>query len=357
MKLVALKTSQRNAPNAIVVLVGEMPAFGSDCRIDAKRLLCSKDQEIRQPSMRRLPPLKALQAFEATARHESVTQAALELNVSHSAISQQIKVLEHHFNQKLFKKKGNGLELMPKARNYLEDVRQSLDLIAVASENLLSSGVLNRVRVNATPTFTTQWLIPRVASFQRAFPNVEVRLETSTTDELRNEIETNDLVIRRFPMQNARMVCTRIVDDETIAVASPRLIQGKPLDQPSDLLNYNLLHIRSRISAWPSWFRKAGIEGSQTLKGQVFDHIHLSLAAARNGAGICLAPRAFVEEELQDQKLVNLCPLIVLIGAGFFGLYDKQNRSVRNVERLLDWLTQQQPSLAPQDKDIDWQAF
>lgn len=304
--------------------------------------------------MRRLPPLKALQAFEATARHESVTKAARELNVSHSAVSQQIKALEHYFNQKLFKNKGNGLELMPKARNYLEDIKQSLDLIAVASENLSSSGVLNRVRVNATPTFTTQWLIPRVASFQRAFPNVEIRLETSTSDELRNEIETNDLVIRRFPMNQARMICTRIVDDETVAVASPRLLQGKVLSQPSELLNYNLLHIRSRISAWPRWFQKAGIEGSQTLKGQVFDHIHLSIAAARSGAGICLAPKAFVEEELQDQKLINLCPDVVVIGAGFFGLHDKQNRGIRNVERLLDWLTQEMPSFMPKDRDIDW---
>ncbi|MBD9538931.1 LysR family transcriptional regulator [Ensifer sp. ENS04] len=304
--------------------------------------------------MRRLPPLKALQAFEAAARHESVTKAAQELNVSHSAVSQQIKALEHYFNQKLFRNKGNGLELMPKARNYLEDIKQSLDLIAVASENLSSSGVLNRVRVNATPTFMTQWLIPRVASFQRAFPNVEIRLETSTSDELLNEIETNDLVIRRFPMTHTRLVCARIVDDETVAVASPRLFHGNAPDQPSELLNYNLLHIRSRISAWPRWFQKAGIEGSQTLKGQVFDHIHLSIAAARSGAGICLAPKAFVEEELQEQKLMNLCPDVAVIGAGFFGLYDKQNRGLRNVERLIDWLAPQIPASTPKAKDIDW---
>ncbi|MBN9673694.1 LysR substrate-binding domain-containing protein [Roseibium aggregatum] len=307
--------------------------------------------------MRRLPPLKALHAFEAAARHESVTKAADELNVSHSAISQQIKLLEHYFNQKLFRKKGNGLELMPKARNYLQDIKQSLDLIAVASENLSSSGVLNRVRVNATPTFTTQWLIPRTADFQRAFPRIEVRIETSTTDELRMEAENNDLIIRRYSMKQSGMECVRILDDETIAVISPGLLSGNHIEEPADLLNYNLLHIRSRISAWPNWFKKAGIEASRTLKGQVFDHILMSIAAARNGAGICLTPRIFVEEELRDNRLVNLCPDITVVGSGFYALYDGQNRSIRNIEKLIDWLTRRSPDSRPNDADIEWELY
>ena len=154
--------------------------------------------------MRRLPPLKAIAAFEAAARHESVTKAAIELNVSHSAISQQIKILEHHFNQKLFQKKGNGIELTPKARNFLKDVTESLDIIAVASQNLTSSNVLNRISVNSTPTFSVQWLLPRIADFQRAFPNVEVRTEVSTTDVLSKAYEQSDLIIRRYPMKKSR---------------------------------------------------------------------------------------------------------------------------------------------------------
>ncbi|WP_265518268.1 LysR substrate-binding domain-containing protein [Nitratireductor luteus] len=307
--------------------------------------------------MRRLPPLKALQAFEATARHESVTRAADELNVSHSAVSQQIKALEQYFNQKLFRKKGNGLELMPKARNYLQDIKQSLDLIAVASENLSSSGALKRVRVNATPTLATQWLIPRVADFQRAYPTIEVRIETSTTDELRNEAENNDLIIRRYPMKQSGMVCTRLLEDETIAVVSPRILEDRHVAEASELLNYDLLHIRSRISAWPTWFRKAGIESSQTLKGQVFDHIFLSIAAAKNGAGICLTPRAFVEQELEEGRLVNLCPDVVVIGSGFFALYDKQNRSIRNIEGLLDWLMRRVPNGTPDGMDVEWELY
>ncbi|WP_417842599.1 LysR substrate-binding domain-containing protein [Thalassospira sp.] len=307
--------------------------------------------------MRRLPPLKALHAFEVAARYESVTKAAKELNVSHSAVSQQIKALENHFNQKLFQKKGNGLELTPKARSYLQDIKQSFDLIAVASENLVNSGVLNRVRVNATPTFSVQWLLPRVAEFQRAYPRIEVRTETSTTDELKKEYENNDIIIRRYPMKQTGMECVRLLDDETIAVASPALLANRKLSEPSELLEFDLLHIKSRISAWPHWFRKAGIEASQTLKGQVFDHIFLSITAAKNGAGICLAPKVLVEQELREERLVKLFPDTVVVGAGFYALYEKKNRSIRNIESLLDWLKLNGTSVNPEKQDIEWELY
>jgi LysR family glycine cleavage system transcriptional activator len=331
--------------------------LGKNCCFIQNNILTQLLEELTESTMRRLPPLKALRAFEVAARYESVTKAASELNVSHSAVSQQIKALEHHFNQKLFQKKGNGIELTPKARNYLQDIKQSFDLIAVASENLANTGVLNRVRVNATPTFSVQWLLPRVAEFQRAYPRIEVRTETSTTDELKKEYENNDVIIRRYPMKHTGMECVRLLDDETIAVVSPALLKNRILIKPSELLEFNLLHIKSRISAWPHWFRKAGIEASQTLKGQVFDHIFLSVTAAKNGAGICLAPKVLVEQELKEERLINLFPEIVVVGSGFYALYDKENRSIRNIESLLDWLKLKGTSANPEEQDVQWELY
>ncbi|GGG72581.1 DNA-binding transcriptional activator GcvA [Salipiger pallidus] len=308
--------------------------------------------------MRRLPPLKALYAFEAAARHESVTRAATELNVSHSAISQQIKILEQYFNQKLFEKKGNGVTLTPKARTFLKDVTESLDQIAVASENLSVSHVVNRISVNATPTFSVQWLVPRIAEFQRQYPRIEVRTETSTTDLLSKEYDASDIIIRRFPMKRTGMECTRILDDITVAVASPELIERDPVTEPADLLRFKLLHIKSRISAWPNWFRKAGIETSQTLSGQIFDHIFLGLASARSGAGICLCPRVLVEDELASGRLVALFPEHQVSGSGFYALYDTKNRNLRNVERLISWLkdTSDDEAQAPK-QDVEWELY
>lgn len=307
--------------------------------------------------MRRLPPLKAIAAFEAAARHESVTKAAIELNVSHSAISQQIKILEHHFNQRLFQKKGNGIELTPKARNFLKDVTESLDIIAVASQNLTSSNVLNRISVNSTPTFSVQWLVPRIADFQRAFPNVEVKTEVSTTDVLSKAYDQSDLIIRRYPMKKSGMECVRILDDVSVAVAAPRLFEAESLESPSDLLRFKLLHTKSRISAWPNWFRKAGIVTNQTLAGQVFDHIFLSLASARSGAGICLCPHVFVEDDIRDGRLVNVFAENVIIGSGFYALYDKKSRGVHNIERLILWLMGENIADAPASLDIEWELY
>lgn len=298
--------------------------------------------------MRRLPPLKALRAFEAAARHESVTRAARELNVSHSAVSQHIKALEHHFGQKLFHKKGNGLELSPKARTFLHDVRQSFDLLAVASENLSSSDILNRIRINSTPSFAMRWLIPRIAEFQKTHPKIEVRIETSDTDEIENITDNFDLIIRRYPMKRPGMACDRLMDDEAIAVVYPQMIQDLNIQDPHDLLNGNLLHIKSRISAWPNWFRKAGIQSNETLKGQVFDHFFLSLEAAINGSGIALAPKAMVTLDLHEGRLENAFPDISIIGSGFYGLYNAQDRSAHNVKRFVDWI-----SLEGQREDID----
>lgn len=306
--------------------------------------------------MRRLLPMKALQVFEVAARYESVTKAARELNVSHSAVSQQIKGLEHHFNQKLFRKKGNGVELTPKARTFLQDIRQGFDILELASENLSSSGVLNRIRVNSTPSFAMRWLIPKVAEFQRENPKIEVRIETSDTDEIEQLSNNFDLIIRRYPMKRAGMSCERLMDDEAVAVMSPRLAELSKIKEPRDLLNCNLLHIKSRISAWPNWFRKAEIQSNETLKGQVFDHFFLSLEAAINGSGVALAPKELVAFDLEEGRLINAFPDISIVGSGFYGLYNGKDRSTYNVEKFINWLSLEDQKKSFSKLDVDWNS-
>src|SRR5262249_3657984 len=116
--------------------------------------------------MRRLPPLKALRAFEAAARHESITAAAAELHGTTGAISQQMRVLEAFFRQKLFTKIGRSLHLTPPARAFLEDLRACFDRLAIASDQLAANSGPRIIRVNATPSFAMRWLIPRLSQFQ-----------------------------------------------------------------------------------------------------------------------------------------------------------------------------------------------
>ena len=289
--------------------------------------------------MRRLPPLKALRAFEAAGRHQSIVKAADELSVSHSAVSQQIKLLEAYFRQPLFHRQGNRITLTQQAALYLEDVRFCFDRIANASGNLLSNGVDCEVRINTTPSFAMRWLVPRLPQLQRQHPNVSVRIETSTSDELPDSEQGFDLIIRRDAMSRPGMVCQRILDDESLAVLSPELLETLDVRRPDDLLKAPLLHMKSRLSSWPQWFNTAAVPAPHVLPGQTHDHFFLSLEAALNGMGVALAPRAIVEDDLSSGRLVALFPEHVLEARGFHSLF--QERPNQQVQAVVDWLTEQ----------------
>lgn len=302
---------------------------------------------------RKMPPFTALRAFEAISRHQSVTRAAAELNVSHSAVSQQLRFLEEYFSRKLIQKVGNGIELTPAAQSFARDIRKGLDLLEFASENLASSGSKQRLRINVTPSLAMRWLIPRIAAFQQENPRIEVSLETSYTDDYDSKVDHSDLVIRRYDMKRSGLVCRHLLDDEAVAVANPIALSGLHINQVSDLARSQLLHVKSRISAWSDWFRKAGLDLGETPRGQVFDHQFLCIEAAISGYGIALVPEALVSSDIAERRLSVLFPQVRLIGPGFHGLFNPSTREAPGVQRFISWLTKDESRSTPRE-DIDW---
>src|SRR5882724_6131464 len=148
--------------------------------------------------MRQLPPLNALRAFEAAARFLSFTRAGDELHVTHGAVSRQIQGLEAWLGTPLFRRLNRRVELTEAGAAYLAEIGASLDRIALASARVREEGRVRVLRINALPTFTIRWLIPRLSGFQRRHPQVEVRVTTSTERADRLP-ETFDLVIRGGP--------------------------------------------------------------------------------------------------------------------------------------------------------------
>ena len=288
--------------------------------------------------MRRLPPLKALRAFEAAARSESLTVAADELSVSHSAVSQQVKILEEYFRQKLFERIGRNLKLTPQARAYFDDVRASFDRIAVASELLIDQTVRNVIRVNATPSFAMRWLIPNLPTFQMRHPSIEVRVSTSPMDTIDQLNDTFDFIIRRDKMRRSGYLCERFLDDVSGPVISPLLHKGAPVTSPGEIQSRTLLHLKSRPDAWARWFEVAGISVGETLQGPYFDHFFLSLQAAINGMGIALAPEALISDDLEQGRLTQLFAGLKVEGPGFHCLYRSSGSVDRHVKVMLDWL-------------------
>lgn len=290
--------------------------------------------------MRRLPPLNSLRAFEATARLSSVTAAAEELRVSHSAVSQQIRQLEEYFGQKLFTRPGRRVEPTPAALAYLEDIRAALDRISVSSERLAQDRSLRFLSVNATPSFALRWLIPRTAEFQIANPSIQLRISTSTSDGIDHLDTPHDFIFRRDVMSREGHVCRRILDDLATPVIAPGLAARFSIETPADLLECPLLHARLRPHAWKQWFHGCGVDMPETVGGAFFDNIFLSVEAAVNGVGVAITPAILVEDDLAAGRLVAPFPDRNIAGPGFHILFRKEAHLERASRIFLQWLEQ-----------------
>jgi LysR family glycine cleavage system transcriptional activator len=267
---------------------------------------------------RRLPPLNMLRAFEAAGRLLSVTQAARELSVTQSAVSHQIKALEEWLGVALVQREGRGLALTPPGAAYLPGLSSALDLMAQATAGIERPARRNTLAVNATSTFATQWLIPRLAAFCAQMPGLDVQLVT-TVGHLDFEPADYDVSIRCFADGELALLQQRtpwrgisagiFLPDVLTPVCSPALLAGgKAVHQPGDLARHTLLHSRSTPLVWQQWLQEAGMEGIEPAGDLVFDHAHLSVQAAIQGLGVALGNPRFLGEALASGLLAMPFP-------------------------------------------------
>ncbi|KAG8154717.1 LysR family transcriptional regulator [Burkholderia catarinensis] len=293
---------------------------------------------LRDLTMRRLPPLNALRSFEAAGRLQSLTLAADELNVTQSAVAQQIRVLESFFGQKLFERDGRSLRLTPRARHYLVDVASCLGRLAQATGQMFDPVGGHPVRINASASFAHGWLLTQLAAFQTEHPDIDVQLVTTPDTEHDQFDETCDIVVRRYTPELRRkgFVSRPLLATVAVPVCAP----GHPvLEQartPADLRNAPLLHYAGLPQAWQYWFHQAGSAVTETLRGPFYREFFLMTKAAASGLGVCLAPRAVVRDDLEHGRLVALFPEVHLEGPPFHCLYrDDDDPSLRT---FVDWL-------------------
>ncbi len=267
---------------------------------------------------RRLPPLNMLRAFEAAGRLLSVTQAAHELSVTQSAVSHQIKALEEWLGVALVQREGRGLALTPPGAAYLPGLTSALDLMAQSTDGIKRLTRRNTLAVNATSTFATQWLIPRLAAFCAQMPGLDVQLVT-TVGHLDFEPADYDVSIRCFADGELAVLQQRtpwrgisagtFLPDVLTPVCSPALLAGsKAIKAPGDLARHTLLHSRSTPVVWQQWLAEAGIPGIRPAGDLVFDHAHLSVQAAIQGLGVALGNPRFLGEALASGLLAMPFP-------------------------------------------------
>ena len=286
---------------------------------------------------RRLPPLNALKAFEAAARHASISRAAEELCVTQGAVSQQVKALESEFGLKLFNREHRRVVITEAGRGYLEVVRDAFDRIASGTERLLqrqSAGVLT---VSTSPNFASKWLVHRLARFASAHPEIDLRISASLhhVDFAREEV---DLAIRHGDGQANGLHVTRLRAEELVVVASPKLATGKrALRKPADLARHTLLHINDRRD-WRKWFDAAGISATDELRGPIFNQASMAIDAAVDGQGVALARSALATWDLNCGRLVRPFSLSLPVPYAYWIVCPNATANLPKIALFRDWL-------------------
>lgn len=258
---------------------------------------------------RRLPPLRALRAFEAAARHLSFARAADELAVTPAAISQQIKLLEEWLGFALFHR-GANLDLTPAAASSLPLFTDAFDRLERASDHLRSPKPPGVLVVSCGSGFAARWLLPRLDRFQQAHPDLEIRI-MSTTRLVNFATEEVDVGIRFGGGKYPGLQTERLNVDEVVPVAVPAL--AARLKTPQDLLGVVLLRNDAMawdptFPDWPSWLRAEGVDASQATIRNYGDEAALLIHSALAGLGVLLASRTLVSEELAEGRLTAVFP-------------------------------------------------
>ncbi|MEH2482248.1 LysR family glycine cleavage system transcriptional activator [Nitrobacteraceae bacterium AZCC 2146] len=288
----------------------------------------------------RLPSLNGLRAFEAAARHLSFTNAAAELNVTQTAISHQIRRLEEELGIRLFIRQNRALALTPQAHDYLPGVRAAFNDLRLATDRLLRKDNDHVLTVSTLASLAAKWLLPRLSAFQEAYPDIDVRITTSTSmvDFKSGDV---DAAIRygrgRWPGLRADWLTA----DQVFPVCSPALLQGdRPLQTPEDLVHHTLLHSSGGYDDdWRLWLTAAGLPADISKQpGLSFDMIFMTLQAAIDGLGVAVGRTTYVEGDLAKGRLVVPFKISLPADAGFYLVSPEAAANTPKLKAFREWL-------------------
>ncbi|ACA16790.1 transcriptional regulator, LysR family [Methylobacterium sp. 4-46] len=259
---------------------------------------------------RRLPPLNAVRAFEAAARHPTFQAAGDELGVSAGAIAQQVKALEAWAGMPLFRRlPSRGVVPTRAGLRFAEEAGRLLDGFAAAALVLRRQGVDGALTVNTTHSFASLWLIPRIGAFREANPDLDVRIVANNQliDFTRDEA---DVAIRHGRGAYPGLRCELLLRDAVFPVCSPGLRDGNPpLRELRDLAAHTLLHDGDPVDAdmivWPQWLAAVGAADLRPKRGPTFTHTFMVLQAATAGQGVALATRVLGGDLVRPGSLVR----------------------------------------------------
>lgn len=287
---------------------------------------------------RACPTMHELLAFDAVARHESLTRAASALCVTVSAVSKQLASLEVFLGQSLLQKQGRGVELTAQGKLYWQKISASLRAIETASfearSGATSTGILTLASV---PTFLTNWLIPRLPGFRRKCPGITLSFSQhlGPTEGIPPGV---DAAIRYGSGDWPGVASDYIAGREFILIAAPALLAERPLRQPADIARHTVLHHEQARFAWRQWATHHGVPEVHTLSGPRFAQYSALIQATASALGVGLVPRVLVLDELAQGVLVMPCGNSVQVDQAHYLCFNTDRLDQPVFLAFRDWL-------------------
>lgn len=276
-------------------------------------------------------PLNWLRAFEAAARLGSFAAAAAELNVTPSAVSQQIRALELRLARDLFERHANGVRLTSPGRRYADDLGHAFALIEEATGKFAGRGARQVLVVHVPTSFASQWIAPRLDLFRASHPMIDLRLTALDRGQHKVDVE-----IRYGRGDWPKLETVQLLREEIFPVCAPKLASS--LKSPADLQAYDLLHVPGYDEDWDAWLAHAGVSGIDTSAGSSFDQSIMAIRAAIEGKGVLLGHSALVERELTAGLLMAPFKERLQSSGAYWLVATPQKAKTPKVRAFLDWL-------------------
>ncbi|HZQ14472.1 MAG TPA: LysR substrate-binding domain-containing protein [Pseudolabrys sp.] len=285
--------------------------------------------------MRKLPFLNGVRAFEASARAGSFARAATELNVTPAAISRMVRLLEQRLGLTLFQRKANGLSLTPAGRAYQTGLTPIFDALANLTAQVTALANPYVLTVGVGPTFAIRWLIPRLASFYKLQPDIDVRITTGGAAAPFGEDWTCGIKLGHGNWPN--LAAEPLFAADLIPVCTPAL--ARHLKTPADLKTATLLRVAHAPDDWPRWLKAAGVPKLMS-KGPQFEFYGQALQAAADGVGVAMGITPYIDDDLAARRLVAPFARTVPKGQRWYLVYDRARLEEPGFAAFRAWLTQ-----------------
>jgi LysR family transcriptional regulator, glycine cleavage system transcriptional activator len=289
--------------------------------------------------MKRIP-VGPLRAFDVAARNLNLTAAAEEMNVTHAAVSRQVKQLEERLGVKLFERLPRGLKLTVHGALLAEGTREAFDRLATALEDVSVPAVRRKLIISTFSSLASRWLMPRLQAFSALFPETDLQVLTTAriVDFAREDV---DIAIRFGGGQYPGLHVVPLFKPKEIAVVSPELLRrGPPLKTLADLKQHTLLHDDSH-RAWVRWLDASGAKGVNARRGIICGDRNSMLQAALAGQGVALASEVFVAGELEAGRLVKAFDIEVAMEFAIYAVCLPRRLNDPLISGTIDWLVRE----------------